>query len=96
MRSFRSFFPTVLRQARADPATLVAALQGLWPHLAGEEISAHSRPTAIHGSTLTVEVASTRWTSNLVGLEQMLVERTNRFWDDRLIDRIEFRKRPGP
>ncbi len=94
MRSFRSFFSTVLHEAR-DPETLVAALQGLWPHLAGEEISAHSRPTAIHDSSLTVEVASARWARELVGLEQMLVERINRFWDDTLIDQIEFRIRLG-
>ena len=94
MRSFRSFFSTILHEAR-DPDTLVGALQGLWSHLAGEEISAHSRPTAIHGTTLTVEVVSGRWARELAGLEQMLVERVNRFWDTRLIDRIEFRKRLG-
>ena len=94
MRSFRSFFSTILHEAR-DPETLVAALQGLWPHLAGEEISAHSRPTAIHDTTLTVEVASTRWATELVGLERMLVKRINRFWDATLIDRIEFRRRLG-
>jgi predicted nucleic acid-binding Zn ribbon protein len=87
-------FSTILHEAR-DPDTLVGALQGLWSHLAGEEISAHSRPTAIHGTTLTVEVVSGRWARELAGLEQMLVERVNRFLDTRLIDRIEFRKRLG-
>ena len=93
MRSFRSFFSTVLRKARADPEALVAVLQGLWPHLTGEEISAHSRPVSLRRSTLVVEVASTRWTGELAGLEQMLVEKINRFWDDKLIDRIEFQRR---
>ena len=93
MRSFRSFFSTVLHEARADPEALVAVLQGLWPHLTGEEISAHSRPVSLRQSTLVVEVASTRWTRELAGLEPMLVEKINRFWDHKLIDRIEFRRR---
>ena len=83
----------MLHEAR-DHGAAVAALQGLWPHLAGEEISAHCRPTAIHDSTLTVEVTSAGWARELAGLERMLVERINRYWDDRLIVRIEFRPPP--
>ncbi len=96
MRSFRSFFSAVVREARADPEALVAVLQGLWPHLTGEEISAHSRPVSLRQSTLIVDVASTRWTRELAGLEPILVQKINGFWEDKLIDRIEFRKRLSP
>ncbi len=93
MRSFQSYFSAVLREARADPEALIAALQGLWPHLTGEEISAHSRPVRLLRATLIVEAASMRWIRELARLEPMLVEKINAFWDDKLIDRIEFRGR---
>lgn len=94
MRSFQSFFSEVLRQACADPETLVAALEGLWPHLVGEEIAGHSRPVRLRRRTLIVEVASERWARELTRLQPLLMEKTNRCWESGLIERMEFRQRP--
>ena len=95
MRSFQSFFSEVLRRACSDPETLVAAVQGLWPSLVGEEIAAHSRPVRLRGGTLIVEVTSHRWARELARLQPLLVERTNRCWEAGVIERMEFQERPG-
>jgi predicted nucleic acid-binding Zn ribbon protein len=94
VRSLQSLFSRVLRLARNDPETLVAALQGLWPHVVGEEIAANSRPVRLRRSTLIVEVTSDRWARELTRLQPLLVEKTNRYWEAGVIDRMEFQERP--
>ena len=91
MRSYRSFFSDLLNETNKHPDYQVAALKGLWIHLAGQKIAAQSQPVCLHNFILTVEATSPRWAQELSLLEDLLIEKINQFWGNKLIDQIEFK-----
>ena len=62
-------------RAEAAPATLLAAVQELWPRTAGEAVAAESEPVAEREGVVTVACRSATWAQELDLLQSQLLER---------------------
>jgi len=62
---------------RAAPATQLAAVQALWPELAGEAIAGEATPVAERDGVVTVSCRSAVWAHELDLLAPDLLERLN-------------------
>ena len=61
--------------ARAAPATLLAAVQGVWAQTAGPVMAAESEPVSERGGTVTIACRSGVWAQELELLAPDLLER---------------------
>ena len=77
-RSPRSLSVALRRvRAAAAPRTLLAAVQGVWPEVAGEAVAAQAEPVAERDGVVTVACRSAVWAQELDLLQSELVERIN-------------------
>ena len=65
-------------------------LQKLWPALAGEQLGAATRITAIHGSTVVLDVPDLTWRKQLLQMKGTLLHRINEPWGTQRIKEIAF------
>jgi predicted nucleic acid-binding Zn ribbon protein len=56
------------------PATLLAAVQTVWPRVAGEEVARHSVPVSEQEGTVTVRCDSGVWSAELSMMSPRLLE----------------------
>jgi predicted nucleic acid-binding Zn ribbon protein len=68
---------TAIRAARerAAPRTGLAAVQGAWAGVVGEQLAAVAEPVSERAGTLTIEVADTVWAQELDLMQGQLLER---------------------
>lgn len=66
-------------------------LQKLWPVLVGEPLAAATRVTAIHGSTVVLDVPDLIWRKQLMRMKPKLLERINEPWGTPRITEIAIR-----
>jgi predicted nucleic acid-binding Zn ribbon protein len=68
-----------IRAARssAEPATLLASVQGCWRQAVGERIAAEARPVREREGVVTVECRASTWAQELDLLQDELVSRLN-------------------
>ena len=59
----------------AAPATLLAAVQELWPQAAGDAVAAEAEPVAEREGVVTVACRSATWAQELDLLQSELLER---------------------
>jgi predicted nucleic acid-binding Zn ribbon protein len=62
---------------RARPKTLLAAVQEVWPRVAGEAVAAQATPVSERGGTVTVACQSGTWAQELDLLQSELLGRLN-------------------
>lgn len=62
-------------RTEAAPATLLAAVQELWPRVAGGAVSAEAEPVAEREGVVTVTCRSATWAQELDLLQPELLER---------------------
>jgi predicted nucleic acid-binding Zn ribbon protein len=62
---------------RARPKTLLAAVQAVWPRVAGEALAAQATPVAERSGVVTVACRSGTWAQELDLLQSELLERLN-------------------
>lgn len=62
---------------RARPRTLLAAVQEVWPRVAGEAVAAEASPVAERAGVVTVACHSATWAQELDLLQSELLERLN-------------------
>jgi predicted nucleic acid-binding Zn ribbon protein len=65
-----------LQEALA-PATLLAAVQRVWPMVAGEAIAREAAPVAERGGVVTVACSSSLWAHTLDLEQSLLIEKLN-------------------
>jgi predicted nucleic acid-binding Zn ribbon protein len=69
---------------RAQPKTLLAAVQEAWPRSAGDAVTEQAQPVAEREGLITVACRSATWAQELDLLQAELLERLNRAlsgWD---------------
>lgn len=62
---------------RARPGTLLAAVQEVWPRIAGEALAAQATPVSERQGVVTVACKSGTWAQELDLLQSELLERLN-------------------
>jgi predicted nucleic acid-binding Zn ribbon protein len=62
---------------RARPKTLLAAVQEVWPRVAGDAVAAEASPVAERDGHVTVACRSATWAQELDLLQSELLERLN-------------------
>jgi predicted nucleic acid-binding Zn ribbon protein len=62
-------------RTEAAPATLLAAVQELWPRVAGDAVAAEAEPVAEREGVVTVACRSATWAQELDLLGPQLLER---------------------
>jgi predicted nucleic acid-binding Zn ribbon protein len=79
-----------VRSLRADvePATLLAAVQGVWPDAVGERVAAEARPVRERERTVVVECRSATWAQELDLLHDELLGRVNDALGDDRVGRL--------
>ena len=65
-------------------------LQKLWPVLAGKNIGAATRITAIQGSTAIIDVPDLIWRKQLMKMKGELLQKLNEPWGTKRITEIAF------
>ena len=72
-------FAAALREARAraEPLTLLAAVQSSWPAAAGGRVAAEAEPVMERDGVVTVACRSATWAQELDLLGPQLLERLN-------------------
>jgi predicted nucleic acid-binding Zn ribbon protein len=77
-----------LRDLRSEtaPATLLAAVQELWPALAGDAVAEVAEPVSERDGVVTVACRSATWAQELDLLQPQLVGRLNEALADREAD----------
>jgi predicted nucleic acid-binding Zn ribbon protein len=64
-------------RARAEPLTLLAAAQSVWPAAAGARVTAEAEPVAERDGVVTIACRSATWAQELDLLGPELLERLN-------------------
>jgi predicted nucleic acid-binding Zn ribbon protein len=64
-------------RSAAEPATLLAAVQGCWEQAVGERIAAQARPVREREGTITIECRASTWAQELDLLQDELLARVN-------------------
>jgi predicted nucleic acid-binding Zn ribbon protein len=64
-------------QAALAPATLLAAVQRIWPEVAGEAIAREATPVAERGGVVTVACAASVWAQELDLMAPLLIAKLN-------------------
>jgi predicted nucleic acid-binding Zn ribbon protein len=70
------------------PATLLAAVQQVWPATVGPSIAAQAQPAAERGGVVTVSCAASVWAQELDLMAPQIIERLNAALDDGSVQRL--------
>lgn len=77
-------------RAKAEPATLLAAVQGCWLEAAGERVAAEAAPVREREGVITVACRAATWAQELDLLQVELRERVNQALEPREIGGFRF------
>ena len=93
MKSVGSVLPQFLDRIASDEEIALIFLSELWPQIVGKDLASKSRPLALKNQKLLMAVPSEIWVKELTQLRQMLVHAVNKYWNLRLIEKIDFEVR---
>ena len=74
-RPLRGALERLLGTMKAPPLDVLATIFGEWSTVVGEDLAAHSRPSAVDGDRLVVTCDSAAWASEFRWLENQVLER---------------------
>ena len=74
-RHLRGSLERLLGTMKAPPVDVLTVVFGSWADVVGEDLAAHSRPTAIDGERLVVTCDSAAWASEFRWLEKQVLDR---------------------
>jgi hypothetical protein len=83
--------PKMLERAGNNRELSQAAAIIAWKRIAGEGLARHARPTRLHETRLTVEVADDVWKKQLQRMSSELISRVNKLMKRELVTAIDFR-----
>lgn len=86
----------LLRARGLDATVTLAEVLVAWDEIVGRQVAGHARPTALHATTLTVEVDEPAWATQLQFLSGSLLEGLSERLGGRAPSRLSIRvARPG-
>ena len=74
-RHLRGSLERLLGTMQAPPVDALTVIFGSWADVVGEDLAAHSRPTAVDGERLVVTCDSSAWASEFRWLEKHVLDR---------------------
>jgi predicted nucleic acid-binding Zn ribbon protein len=77
-RRLRESLDRLLGTMKAPPVDVLTVVFGSWSDVVGEDLAAHSRPTALDGDRLVVTCDSSAWASEFRWLEQQVLTNLTR------------------
>jgi predicted nucleic acid-binding Zn ribbon protein len=77
-------------RAEAEPATLLAAVQGAWLGAVGDRVASEARPVREREGVITVGCRAATWAQELDLLQRELLERLNAAIEPRRVDGLRF------
>lgn len=78
--AIRSLIAQFRKSPQWDEYLDLELLQKLWPSLVGEQLAGVTRVTAIHGSTVVMDVPDQVWRRQLFRMKGTLLHRINEPW----------------
>ncbi len=86
-----SVITTIARNFGLEKEMAVAALKTHWPQVVGASIAQHSSPLEMRFNTLPIVVDSTVWMHQLFFLKAEILEKINRFLEDKQSGKTQIR-----
>ena len=86
--------PGLLKAYRQEVDQPILRLSDLWESAVGTTIARNTRPEALKGNVLIVNVASSSWTHQLQFSKKELIDRINQTLKQTLINDIRFKVGP--
>lgn len=77
-------------RSEAEPATLLAAVQGAWRSALGERVASEARPVREREGVVTVSCRAATWAQELDLLQRELLERLNAAIEPRRVEGLRF------
>lgn len=74
-RRLKGSLDRLLGTMKAPPVDVLTVVFGRWVDVVGEDLAAHSRPTALDRGRLVVTCESSAWASEFRWLEKQVLER---------------------
>lgn len=94
MKRIGTILPAILREMTQNEKTALVFIQELWPQMVGKDLSQKVFPASLESRTLTLDVCDGTWNAQLTHFRPLLRESINSFWEQNLVEQIEFRLRP--
>jgi predicted nucleic acid-binding Zn ribbon protein len=86
--AIRSLIAHFRRSPNWDNQLDLELIQRFWPDLVGDQLAAATRITAIHGSTVVLNVPDLIWRKQLIRMKRQLLQKVNEPWGGRKITEI--------
>ena len=77
-------------RSEAEPATLLAAVQGAWRSALGERVAGEARPVRERDGVVTVSCRAATWAQELDLLQRELLERLNAAIEPQRVEGLRF------
>ena len=84
----RSLIAQFRRSPNWDDQLDLELIQRFWPYLAGDQLAAATKITALHGSTVVLNVPDLIWRKQLMRMKLPLLQKMNELWGGRKITEI--------
>ena len=88
--AIRSLIAQFRKSPNWDNQLDLELLQRFWPDLVGEQLAASTRVTAIHGTTVVLNVPDLVWRKQLMGMKRQILQKVNEPWGGQKITEIAF------
>lgn len=88
--TIRSLIAQFRRSDNWDNQLDLKLIQRFWPDLVGETLAGATQVTAIHGSTIVLNVPNLVWRKQLMSMKPQLLQKVNEPWGSRMITEIAF------
>ena len=86
--AIRSLISQFRRSPNWDDQLDLELIQRFWPDLVGDQLAAATKITALHGSTVVLNVPDLIWRKQLMSMKQQLLQKLNQLWGGRKITEI--------
>ena len=84
----RSLISQFRRSPNWDDQLDLELIQRFWPDLVGDQLARVTKITALHGSTVVLNVPDLIWRKQLMGMKLQLLQKLNELWGGRKITEI--------
>lgn len=91
MEQLFTAIPSIVKSLEPNKDVTEAMVFAAWNQVAGEQISAKTKPQVFNNKRLVVAVEDETWRQNLVALSAQMIAKLNRSLGDGTVTFIEFR-----
>ena len=91
MKQISNILDKIFRDPKLRPYFIEGAIATRWPRLMGPHIASVAKPTKYEDGVLFVKVVSAVWRNELSMMSQDMIDKLNKSFGHKEIDRIVFR-----